>query len=592
MIFLASVSFLLLVKVQSTLGDQRVSNLQQVSTSSATTHIPSCDNYPYALEIRTKLDILNHKNLQGEQLERYAKDFVKVYNREIDMCDVIRGRIADENTLIDTNHRLGSNLSQLRLGSNNSPKQASISHHYNVRLVCCSTDECRETAEAFYLTEDADTVLTCALSGDQFASLLLDEEVSNKRLNPKTAMRSLAELQSRSLTDCDFCPNKLNCVASDFHIQHWHKHRATGVYFQCFCKEGYKSLGGWGCAAKNECVEDDPYPCPSDESGGFCVNTDPEDTSYPGYKCGCADGFEAPISNQHGAVVCVVEGTASSYVHPATPSPSVVTVSPAPTVFQQGCNFCPPKAYCTETEPNIPDSFFSEADGNKWISCTCKDGYAGDGFRCEEINECEVDNQCSFVGGFCVDTDPDDPVNPQYKCGCDEGYVQTSEDIHGATSCLYTPPTATPTASPAPSESPTKAPEPTSAPTPNPTRSPTPSPTVPTFSPVAEIVPETLTEDSMEPTESPEPSPSPTIVPTALVPTTPEPTDASDDGTTGIPTVSNAPSNSDIPSVTDFPSIVPSLSQVPSDTYLPSTTPSDSQLPSITSFPSSSPSDD
>ena len=577
-------------------AEQKVSNpnekLPQGSTASATTHIPSCDNYPNALEIRTKLDILNHKNLQGEKLERYVKGFVKVHNQEIDMCDVIRGRIAhDYNTPLGTDHRLGSsNVSQPRLGSNSSPKQVSqeesISHHYNVKLVCCSTDECRENAEASYLTEEADaytdtdTVLTCALSGDQFASLLSDEEVSNDRLNPKTAMRSrsLTELQSRSLSDCDFCPGtKLYCVSSDFWIQHWHA--KNGVYFQCLCKEGYKSTGGWGCAPKNECLEDDPYPCPSDESGGFCVNTDPEDSSHPGYKCGCDDGFEAPVSNDHGAVVCVVEGTASSYVHPATPSPSAVTVSPAPTLFQQSCNFCPSKAFCTETEPNIPDSFFSEADGNKWISCTCKDGYSGDGFRCDEINECEVDNPCSFEGGFCVDTHPDDATNPQYKCGCDTGYEQVSENIHGATSCLYTAPTATPTASP--SESPTKAPEPTSAPT----------HTLPTFSPVAEIVSVSSTLDSIAPTDSPEPSPSPTTVPTALVPTT-EPTDESYYGTVGIPTVSNAPSTSDIPSVTAFPSEHPSLSLVPSGTHLPSITPSISQLPSITSFPSSTPSDD
>jgi fibulin 1/2 len=70
---------------------------------------------------------------------------------------------------------------------------------------------------------------------------------------------------------------------------------------------------------------------------------------------------------------------------------------------------CDSKAACY----NIPGSY----------ECKCKDGYSGDGFYCNDINECLEDNICHDVYFNCINN------LGSYECVCKNGFVQASNGV-------------------------------------------------------------------------------------------------------------------------------------------------------------------
>lgn len=391
-----------------------------------------------------------------------------------------------------------------------------------------------------------------------------------------------------SIAGCTFCPKKSNCVAA---IPNTPDSFNTDFgWVACLCKQGYTG-DGWRCSEVNECIVGSPCP-----SNAFCVDTAPDATDFPGYKCGCSDGFETLTVDEHDAARCGLPGdtiepsvsptvlaisatvvaTLSSSQNPTFSAGNetdlpVIIVGPtaAPTIA--GCTFCPKTSKCVAAIPNTPDAFETPLHG--WVECLCDEGYVGDGWRCEKMNECILSDPCPSNNGFCVDTDPDDAEFPDYKCGCSDGYEIATSNEHGATSCRVI--TQEPSMSPAPTVTvkPTATTKPTISPLPTLSK----APILLTSSPIS-ILP------SVGPSESPEPTPSPSMLPSSS--SRPSgPTEERD----LTPTISNSPSASDSPSVTSFPSLTPSVSQQPSETIFPSATPSVSQEPSITVLPSLTP---
>lgn len=120
--------------------------------------------------------------------------------------------------------------------------------------------------------------------------------------------------------DCDFCPQRSYCLVSNTTGPDFHPHETDeNLYFKCLCREGYDG-DGWRCTAIDECIHD--WPCPATEDGGFCVDTDPENSNYPLYKCGCRAGFEASSFDRHGATECIELSSAPS----TTPPPDVIAI--------------------------------------------------------------------------------------------------------------------------------------------------------------------------------------------------------------------------------------------------------------------------
>eukprot|EP00547_Thalassionema_nitzschioides_P001901 CAMPEP_0194200178 /NCGR_PEP_ID=MMETSP0156-20130528/895_1 /TAXON_ID=33649 /ORGANISM="Thalassionema nitzschioides, Strain L26-B" /LENGTH=929 /DNA_ID=CAMNT_0038925145 /DNA_START=54 /DNA_END=2843 /DNA_ORIENTATION=+ len=442
-------SFVLLLNLHVAVGDRKLpaSNLLRSRVAVG----ESCADYPSSIEIETSLslNLFNH-DLKGEEFRKYARGYATIYNRNINLCDVIRGRISD--SARDTNGKDDDSSSPS--GTETDTIKA-YTYYFGVKFVCCSTEECRADAESS--NDNSDAMITCALPSYDFASLFSDE--SDLALETHTT-RTL-ELQYHSLSDCNYCnAKKAYCFLSDYYIPDWHIR--NGSFYQCRCKEGYQG-DGWRCHDVNECIGGD-WPCPSIEDGGFCVDKDPNDQEFPRYKCGCRSGFESWLDGEHGARICIPEGTASIYIDDpstqpsSTPVPTVSQVPSPPPSITGGCNLCPSQSLCVETSPWAPDAFESDQDDGKWIRCKCQEGYSGDGFRCTDVNECLLENPpcpSKEEGGYCVDRDPNDSQFPLYECGCLAGFEMTSSNEHGATRCgfLSASPTlsVSPTASPAPS---------------------------------------------------------------------------------------------------------------------------------------------
>jgi len=82
--------------------------------------------------------------------------------------------------------------------------------------------------------------------------------------------------------------------------------------------------------------------------------------------------------------------------------------------------------------------------GSKGYSCTCKDGYIGDGYFYPYLwyDECANEYPCAppEEGGYCEDRAPDAAILPtKYACGCLEGFTPGSEfakESHGLLSCV------------------------------------------------------------------------------------------------------------------------------------------------------------
>ncbi|XP_068103344.1 uromodulin-like [Hyperolius riggenbachi] len=76
---------------------------------------------------------------------------------------------------------------------------------------------------------------------------------------------------------------------------------------------------------------------------------------------------------------------------------------------------------CSDSDCH-PNATCGEFGG--YQQCTCKEGFAGDGSYCEDLNECQnyYDNLCSYYGiGYCVNT------IGSYYCICLSGFMLTQD---------------------------------------------------------------------------------------------------------------------------------------------------------------------
>jgi hypothetical protein len=80
-----------------------------------------------------------------------------------------------------------------------------------------------------------------------------------------------------------------------------------------------------------------------------------------------------------------------------------------------GSHNCDPQAQCTDTA----DSF----------TCTCNDGYTGDGNTCTNVNECDTNNGGCNANATCEDTPG------TFTCTCDDGYTGDGNTCTNVNEC-------------------------------------------------------------------------------------------------------------------------------------------------------------
>ena len=219
------------------------------------------------------------------------------------------------------------------------------------------------------------------------------------------------------------CIDVDECQGINFCSSHSNCNNIIAGGYTCECKPGYRGNGwltsqqtpegvqGTACVDIDECFEEED-DCHS--SLATCTNT-------PGsFECECCAGYS---------------GTG----HVAVDENGVVT--------NEGCwdtDECAAavaqnrrRRRDTEGAKDIPtDSCHSDAtcdniDGNAGgFTCACKNGFEGDGFTCEDVDECATNSHQCDDNATCSDT------HGSYTCKCNDGWTGTGLDCEDIDECV------------------------------------------------------------------------------------------------------------------------------------------------------------
>ena len=187
--------------------------------------------------------------------------------------------------------------------------------------------------------------------------------------------------------------------------------------YNCNCDHGFIE-NGISCMDFNEC-----------DNGYNACSSDATYANTPGsYTCSCnkgfnGDGFSCADINEckDGSHTCSFGEACKNIAGSYECSSDRGDVNEC---RHDSSNQCSPDAYCTDS----PDSY----------SCSCKEGFSGDGFSCSDINECEDgSHRCSSeetctntVGSYECSSDGSNYPGSDVNICSDEHLNQCSPDAH------------------------------------------------------------------------------------------------------------------------------------------------------------------
>ena len=97
------------------------------------------------------------------------------------------------------------------------------------------------------------------------------------------------------------------------------------------------------------------------------------------------------------------------------PVTTQMATTPEPNECLTGTHRCNMNAECTDASPGY--------------TCACKAGYNGDGFICEDLDECAQPGRCS-PDSVCTN------APGSYVCTCKDGFTGTSGSCMDENECL------------------------------------------------------------------------------------------------------------------------------------------------------------
>jgi hypothetical protein len=169
-----------------------------------------------------------------------------------------------------------------------------------------------------------------------------------------------------------------------------------GSYTCGACPQGYSGGGAAGCLDIDEC---------SAYNGGCSENA--TCTNWPGsFTCDCKPGYDGNGFTCYDVDACANHDCGQGYRCVDLPPPAPDSEEGRMCLDVDECAVgnggCAPNAVCE-----------NEAGGK---TCTCKDGYVGNGFTCTDVDECAKDNGGCSTYATCLNTEGG------RQCTCQGGY--------------------------------------------------------------------------------------------------------------------------------------------------------------------------
>ena len=169
--------------------------------------------------------------------------------------------------------------------------------------------------------------------------------------------------------------------------------------YKCICETGWTG-DGYNCSDVNECKLDQHSCCQTED----CVNNEGS------YTCKCKDGWQE-------------SGNSSS---PTTSERCTTNVN----LTCVDVNECTEQAHNCSTYKGQANAICTNTIGG--FQCTCAQGWQGDGFYCNDIDEC-VDGSVCYLNQICRNT------AGNYSCSCREGFTfsgLTNENCQDVDECI------------------------------------------------------------------------------------------------------------------------------------------------------------
>ncbi|XP_060071055.1 stabilin-2-like [Ylistrum balloti] len=212
-------------------------------------------------------------------------------------------------------------------------------------------------------------------------------------------------------SNCDRCPGMHGRVCSG-HGECNDTMIGTGT---CQCHEGFT---GYGC---EKCTNETLYG-PTCEEVCDCVNGVCDGGIHGTGACDCESGYEGPRCDQwieKCSNLSCDENSRCARIH------GYVMCS-----CNHGYEKRPPNNTCEEINgclrsPLCHENAICTPAGPLQYNCTCIDGYRGDGYDCEPIDPCQVDDGgCVQNSSLCVYSGPG-----QRECQCSPGYEGYTDGV-------------------------------------------------------------------------------------------------------------------------------------------------------------------
>uniref|UniRef100_A0A7M5X013 Uncharacterized protein n=1 Tax=Clytia hemisphaerica TaxID=252671 RepID=A0A7M5X013_9CNID len=200
--------------------------------------------------------------------------------------------------------------------------------------------------------------------------------------------------------------------------------------YMCFCQKGY-SGDGYQCGDLNECSNNSMNNC---HQNALCLNTEGS------YQCYCQKGFYGNGRKCFDFNECYSPTTHNCHQHSNCVNNIGSYTCQCRNGFIKTANdtTCIDINECSSTNQCHQNATCTNNFGS--YSCKCHEGFTGDGFKCDNVNECQLGNNKCHPNAECVDN------IGGYSCKCQQGFTGNGEICFDKNECLESPSSCHPNA--------------------------------------------------------------------------------------------------------------------------------------------------